>query len=61
MDDISVGLEHVYLLNCLNRLHIELLECGLQLLVIHACALMDLLDLSSRCALSTIGYLSACV
>jgi hypothetical protein len=44
----------------LDRLDIKLLECGLQLLVIHSCALVDLLDLSSRCALSTVRSLSVC-
>lgn len=54
MDDVSVGLEHVDLLNSLDWLNIELLERRLQLLVIHSCALVHLLDLSSRCALSTV-------
>ena len=59
MDDVSIGLEHVDLLNSLDWLNIELLERRLQLLVIHSCALVDLLDLSSRCAFSTIARLSA--
>jgi hypothetical protein len=54
MDDVSVGLEHVDLLNCLDRLDIELLERSLQLLVVHSSTLMDLLHLPSRCTLSTI-------
>jgi len=57
VDDISVGLEHVDLLNCLNGLDIKLLKCCLQLLVIHASALVDLLDLSSRGAFSTVRSL----
>ncbi len=60
VDDIAIGLEHVDFLNSLDRLDIKLLECGLQLLVIHSCALVDLLDLSSRCALSTVRSLSVC-
>ena len=59
MDDISVRLEHVDLLNRLDGLNIELLERCLQLLVVHACALMDLLDLSSRRAFSTTRTVSA--
>lgn len=54
MDDVSVSLEHVNLLNRLDRLNIELLEGCLQLLVVHSCALVDLLDLSSWCAFSTV-------
>jgi hypothetical protein len=54
VDDISVGLEHVDLLNCLNRLNIELLERSLQLLVVHSRTLMNLLYLPSRRTFSTI-------
>ena len=61
MDDVAIGLEHVDLLDSLNRLDIELLERRLQLLVVHTRALMYLLDLSSRCALSTVAHLSACL
>jgi hypothetical protein len=59
VDDVSISLEHVDLLNSLNWLNIELLERCLQLLVIHSRALVDLLDLSSRCALSAVPRLSA--
>ena len=59
MDDVSISLEHVDLLDSLDRLDIELLERRLQLLVVHTSALVDLLDLSSRCALSTVTHLSA--
>lgn len=61
MDDVAIGLEHVDLLNSLDRLDIELLERCLQLLVVHTRALVHLLDLSSRCALSTVAHLSACL
>ena len=61
MDDVSVSLEHVDLLDSLNGLDIELLERRLQLLVIHPRALVHLLDLSSWCALSTVAHLSACL
>jgi hypothetical protein len=61
VDNVSIGLEHVYLLNSLDRLDIELLERRLQLLVVHTRALVYLLDLSSRRALSTVAHLSACL
>lgn len=54
VDDVSIRLEHVDLLNGLNRLDIQLLERSLQLLVVNTASLMNLLDLSSRCALSTV-------
>lgn len=34
VDDVSVALEHVDLLNCLDGLHVQLLEGGLELLVV---------------------------
>jgi hypothetical protein len=48
MDDVSVALEHVDLLNGLNWLDIELLQRSLQLLIIRARALVDLLDFPAR-------------
>jgi hypothetical protein len=59
VDDVSISLEHVDLLDSLDRLDIELLECSLQLLVVHTRALVYLLDLSSRCAFSTVAHLLA--
>jgi hypothetical protein len=59
VDDVAISLEHVDLLNSLDGLNIELLERRLQLLVIHSCALVNLLDLSSRCAFPTVAGLSA--
>ena len=53
MDDITIRLEHVDFLDCLNGLHVHLLESGLELLVIHACTLVHLLDLSSWDALAS--------
>jgi hypothetical protein len=53
VNHIAIALEHVDLLNCLDGLHIELLERRLQLLVVGAGGLVDLLDLSSRRALAT--------
>jgi hypothetical protein len=57
VDDVSVLLEHVDLLNCLDRLNIKLLQRCLELLVVHSLTLVDLLDLSSWCTLSTIFQL----
>lgn len=50
MYHIAIFLEHVDLLNSLDGLDIELLERRLQLLVVGAAGLVDLLRLSSRCA-----------
>lgn len=59
MNDVSIRLEHVDLLNGLNWLHVHLLEHSLELLVIGTRALVDLLDLSSRGSLAArITYLS---
>ena len=54
MNDVSIALEHVDLLNRLDRLHIKLLQRRLQLLVIGAGALVDLLDFSPGRTLATI-------
>jgi hypothetical protein len=53
VDDVAVALEHVDLLDGLNRLDVELLEGGLKLLVVGAGALVDLLDLPARSALAS--------
>jgi hypothetical protein len=34
VDDVAVALEHVHLLNCLDGLHVELLQGSLELLVV---------------------------
>jgi len=52
MYDVSIFLEHVDLLDCLDGLNIELLERRLQLLVVRARALVDLLHLSPGRTLS---------
>jgi hypothetical protein len=57
MDDISVLLEHVHLLNALDWLHVHLLQRRLELLVVGSRALVHLLDLSSWGTLSTIHQL----
>jgi hypothetical protein len=54
VNNIAVTFEHVDLLNCLNRLHIELLQRSLELLVIGARALVNLLDLPPRCAFASV-------
>jgi hypothetical protein len=53
VDDVAVALEHVDLLNRLDGLDVELLERCLQLLVVGAGALVDLLDLPARSALAS--------
>lgn len=58
MDDIPVALEHVDLFNSLNRLDIQLLESALELLLVGARALMDLLNLSSHGALAAMNTMS---
>ena len=58
MDHVSVLLEHVNLLDRLDRLNIELLQRCLKLLVIGPRALMNLLHLSSRCTLASMVKLS---
>lgn len=50
MNDIPILLEHVDLLNGLDRLDVELLERGLQFLVVGAGCLVHFLDLSPWCA-----------
>lgn len=59
VNDVSIRLEHVDLLNCLNWLDIQLFQGGLQFLIIRAGALVNLLHLSSRRAFSTVQCLSA--
>jgi len=51
MDNISVLFKHVYLLDGLNGLNVQLFERGLKLLVIGTGVLVDLLDLSPGCTL----------
>ena len=48
VNDIPIALEHVDLLDRLDRLHIHLLQRALELLIICARALVDFLDLSPR-------------
>lgn len=54
MNDVAVALEHVDLLDGLDGLDVELLQGGLELLVVTARALVDLLDLPARSTLASI-------
>lgn len=53
MDDVAVLLEHVDLLNTLERLDIQLLESILQLLVVDGGVADNLLDLTAGGTLAT--------
>jgi hypothetical protein len=54
VDDVAILLEHVDLLNALDGLDVQLLESGLELLVIGAGVADDLLDLAAGGTLATI-------
>jgi hypothetical protein len=58
VDDVSVALEHVDLLNGLDGLYIELLEGALELLVVGTGALVHLLDFPARGAFSAVTLLA---
>ena len=58
MNDVAVALEHVHLLNGLDRLDIELLERRLELLVIAAGPGRRALDLPAGSSLATIDQQS---
>lgn len=55
VDDVSVALEHVDLLNSLDGLYVELLQRSLELLVVGTGALVDLLDLPAGSALASVS------
>lgn len=59
MDDVSVLLEHVDLLDGLDGLHVHLLQGGLELLVVGTGGLVDLLDLAAGSTLSSVDELVA--
>lgn len=59
MNDVSILLEHINLLDGLDRLNIQLLKRRMELLVIGSSGLMDLLDFSSWSSLSSIYPQSA--
>jgi hypothetical protein len=54
VDDVSVALEHVDLLNGLDGLDVELLQRGLELLVVGTSGPVDLLDLPAGSTLAAI-------
>lgn len=54
VDNVSISLEHVDLLDSLDGLHVHLLKNGLELLVVHTRVLRLGLDLTSRGTLSAI-------
>lgn len=58
VDDVAVLLEHVDLLNTLDGLDVQLLESGLELLVIGAGVADDLLDLAAGGTLATVKFVS---
>lgn len=55
VDDVAVLLEHVHFLDGLDGLHVHLLQSRLELLVVGAGALVDLLDLAAGSALASVG------
>lgn len=59
VDDISVLLEHVDLLDGLDGLDVHLLKGGLELLVIGTGGLVDLLDLAAGRTLASDGNRSS--
>lgn len=56
MNDVAVALEHVDLLNSLDGLDVELLQRGLELLVVGARVLVDLLDLPAGSTLAAVVF-----
>ena len=60
MNDVAVFLEHVDLLNGLDGLDVHLLQGGLELLVVGAGGLVDLLDLAAGSTLASVAWLVSC-
>lgn len=58
VDDVAVFLEHVDLLNGLDGLDVHLLQGGLELLVVGAGGLVDLLDLAAGSTLASVRMVS---
>ena len=56
MDDVSVFLEHVDLLDRLDGLDVKFFERGLQLLVVGAGRLVDFLSLAAWCAFASVVW-----
>jgi hypothetical protein len=57
VDNVAVLLEHVDLLNALDGLDVQLLESGLELLVIGTGVADDLLDLAAGSTLASVKLL----
>lgn len=57
MNDVSVLLEHVHLLDGLDRLDVHLLQSRLKLLVVGAGGLVDFLDFAAGSAFASEGLL----
>lgn len=55
VDDVAVLLEHVDLLDTLDGLDVQLLQSGLQLLVVGVGGPVDLLDLAAGSALASVS------
>ena len=55
VDDVAVLLEHVDLLDTLDGLDVQLLQGGLQLLVVGVGGPVDLLDLAAGSALASVS------
>lgn len=55
VNDVAIALEHVDLLDLLDGLNIQFLEVCLQLLVVGAGCLVDLLDLTPRSTLASVS------
>lgn len=58
VNDVAILLEHVDLLDTLDGLDVQLLESGLELLVIGAGVADDLLDLAAGGTLATVKFVS---
>jgi hypothetical protein len=56
VDDVSIFLEHVDLLDRLDGLDVEFLKRGLQFLVVGAGRLVDFLGLAARCAFASVVW-----
>ena len=54
VDDVAVALEHVDLLDSLDGLDVQLLKSTLELLVVGASVLVDLLDLPAGSTLASV-------
>ena len=54
MNDVSILLEHIHLLNRLDRLHVQLLQRCLQFLVVCAARLVHFFYFAPGCAFASI-------